>query len=178
GPITSRAQESAFRSWRNSPRCTAAAAGSRRTPAAAPLSVCFCPSTSPSGRSLSEQVRFPPSPSSSGGLSEELVHEGDCHAAFADCCCDALHGAESDVAAGEDARDACLKEVGVAVELPPFGTAHVGAGEPGGGVRPPAEGAVARPSRRLPRERRGGHSRPAARRPTGLHRQGRPAGAI
>jgi hypothetical protein len=51
-------------------------------------------------------------------LSEVLVHEGDRHAALADCRGDALDGAESDVAAGEDARDAGLEEVRVAVELP------------------------------------------------------------
>src|SRR4029453_1007775 len=42
---------------------------------------------------------------------------------------DSFHGAESHVAAGEDARNAGLEEVRVAVELPASGAAHVGAGE-------------------------------------------------
>ena len=88
-------------------------------------------SSSPcSGSSVSaRRCSFPPSssglpepaacrPSGSSVLPEVLVHEGDRHAALADCRRDALHGAESDVAAGEDARDARLEEVRVPVELP------------------------------------------------------------
>ena len=46
------------------------------------------------------------------------MHEGDRHAALADGGGDAFDGAEADVAAREDARDARLEEVRVAVELP------------------------------------------------------------
>ena len=46
------------------------------------------------------------------------MHEGDRHAALADRRRDALDGAGADVAAREDARDARLEEVGVAVEIP------------------------------------------------------------
>ena len=42
-------------------------------------------------------------------LPEILVHEGDRHAALPDCCRDTFHGAESDIAAGEDARHARLE---------------------------------------------------------------------
>src|SRR5262249_38223715 len=65
----------------------------------------------------------------SGVLLEVRVHEGDRHAALADCRRDALPEAESDITAGEDARDARLEEVGVPVVLPPSRRAHVGAGE-------------------------------------------------
>ena len=61
---------------------------------------------------------LPVAPAGLSVLPEVLVHEGDRHAALADCRRDTLHGAESDVAAGEDARDARLEEVRIAVELP------------------------------------------------------------
>ena len=63
------------------------------------------------------------------GVAQVLVHEGDRHAALADRCRYPLHGAEPDVAAGEDARDARLEEVRVPFEWPPSGVAHVTAGE-------------------------------------------------
>ncbi len=46
------------------------------------------------------------------------MHERDRHAALADGGRDALHRAGANVAAREDARDARLQEVRVAVELP------------------------------------------------------------
>src|SRR5205823_3260572 len=52
------------------------------------------------------------------GLAQVLVDEGDRHAALADGRCDALHRPEAHVAAGEDAGDARLEQVGVALELP------------------------------------------------------------
>ena len=52
------------------------------------------------------------------GVLEVLVHEGDRHAALADRGGDALDRAEAHVAAREDARDARLEQVRVAVELP------------------------------------------------------------
>jgi hypothetical protein len=58
------------------------------------------------------------------GVPQVLVHEGDSHAALADRRRNALDGTESDVAAGEDARDARLEEVRVPVELPPSRGAH------------------------------------------------------
>src|SRR5262249_60299182 len=60
---------------------------------------------------------------------EGTVPAGGRHAALAGGRRDALHRAESDVAAGEDPGDAGLEEVRVAVELPPPGCAHVGACE-------------------------------------------------
>ena len=65
-------------------------------------------------------------PTAAGGLLlgprvsvlQVLMHEGDRHAALADGGGDALDGAEPDVAAREDARDAGLEQVRVAVELP------------------------------------------------------------
>ena len=57
------------------------------------------------------------------------MHQRDRHAALADGGGNAFHGAEPDVAAREDARDAGLEEVRVAVELPPPGGGHVGARE-------------------------------------------------
>src|SRR5437899_8998057 len=63
------------------------------------------------------------------GLPEVLVHEGDRHAALAYRRRDPLHGAESDVAASENARDARLEAVRVPVELPRSRGVHVGAGE-------------------------------------------------
>ena len=57
------------------------------------------------------------------------MHEGDRHAALADGGGDALHGAEPDVAAGEDARDAGLEQVRVAIGSPRAGGGHVGAGQ-------------------------------------------------
>ena len=55
------------------------------------------------------------------------MYEGDGHAALADGGGHALHRAEAHVAAGEDARDARLQEVRVALERPAAGCAHVGA---------------------------------------------------
>ena len=63
------------------------------------------------------------------GVLEVLMDEGDRHAALADGGGHALHGAEAHVAAREDARDARLQEVRVAVERPLDRRAHVGAGE-------------------------------------------------
>ena len=51
-------------------------------------------------------------------LAEELVHEGDRHAALAHGRGHALDRPGADVAAGEDAGDARLEQVGVAVGLP------------------------------------------------------------
>ena len=48
------------------------------------------------------------------GVAQVLVDEGDRHAALADRGGDALDRAEAHVAAGEDARDAGLEQVGVA----------------------------------------------------------------
>ena len=48
---------------------------------------------------------------------EVLVHEGDGHAALADGGRDTLDRAEPHVATGEDAGNARLEQVGVAVEL-------------------------------------------------------------
>ena len=50
-------------------------------------------------------------------LAQVLVDEGDRHAALADRRGDALDRAEADVAAREDAGDARLEQVGVALEL-------------------------------------------------------------
>src|SRR5262249_9222608 len=84
------------------------------------------------------------------GLLQELVHEGDGHAALADRDGDPLHRAAADVAASEDAGDAGLEEVRVATLSPAAGLHHGVSGEqiaalvpcklrrePGGlGVRP------------------------------------------
>src|SRR5204862_7206495 len=50
-------------------------------------------------------------------------------AALADRSGDALHGAESDVPARENAGDARLEQVRVALELPPADVAHIRSGE-------------------------------------------------
>src|SRR5262249_11655643 len=63
------------------------------------------------------------------GVPEVLVHEGDRHAALADGGGDAFDRAEPDIAAREDARDARLEQVRVAVELPASRVAYVGARE-------------------------------------------------
>src|SRR5262249_36320222 len=68
-------------------------------------------------------------PAASARRRDVLVHEGDRHAALADRRGNALHRAEPDVAAGEDAGDARLEEVRVAVELPPARRPRVEAGE-------------------------------------------------
>ena len=49
---------------------------------------------------------------------QELVDEGDGHAALADRGGDALDRAEADVAAREDARNARLQQIRVAIERP------------------------------------------------------------
>jgi len=51
---------------------------------------------------------------SSRSVPQELVHEGDGHAALPDRRRHALHGAQPHVAAGEDAGDAGLQQVGIA----------------------------------------------------------------
>src|SRR5437762_3377882 len=63
------------------------------------------------------------------GLLEVLVDEGDGHAAFADGRSDAFYGRGADVAAREDAGNARLEEVRVAVEFPASGGGRVGACE-------------------------------------------------
>src|SRR6185437_14800970 len=62
-------------------------------------------------------------------LAQVLVHEGDRHAALADGRRHALDGPEADVAAGEDAGDARLEQVRVALELPAVGARQLRAGE-------------------------------------------------
>ena len=57
------------------------------------------------------------------------MNEGDGHAALADGSGYALDGAEPNVTAREDAGNARLQEVGVAVGRPVPGCSHVGAGE-------------------------------------------------
>ena len=63
------------------------------------------------------------------GVLEVLVNEGDGHAALAHGRGDAFDRTEPDVAAGENARDAGLEEVGVAVEVPPARRSHLRPGE-------------------------------------------------
>src|SRR5689334_16495730 len=67
--------------------------------------------------------------SGSRGALQELMHEGDGHAALADGGGDAFDGARAHVAAGEDAGDAGLEEVGVAVLVPVAALDHGLAGE-------------------------------------------------
>src|SRR3954464_15671095 len=50
------------------------------------------------------------------GVAHELMYEGDGHAALADRGGHALDRPEAHVARREDARDACLQEVRIAVE--------------------------------------------------------------
>src|SRR5919109_2845923 len=64
-----------------------------------------------------------------GGLLEVLMDEGDRHAAFADSGSDAFHRGRAHVAAGEDAGDARLEKVRVALELPASGGGDVRTGE-------------------------------------------------
>src|SRR6185437_1580692 len=63
------------------------------------------------------------------GLPEVLMHEGDRHAALADCGGNPLHRTVTHVTTGEDAGHARLQQVRVAVELPPVGCAYVGPGQ-------------------------------------------------
>ena len=63
------------------------------------------------------------------GFLEVLVDERDRHAALSDGGGDALHRAEADVAAGEDAWDARLEQERIALELPPVGDAEIRARE-------------------------------------------------
>src|SRR6186997_712985 len=100
------------------------------------------------------------------GVLQVLVHERDRHASLADRGRHALHRRVADVAAGEDAGNARLEQVRVAVERPPARGAHVRAREneaaaverdlgrqPRGlGVRPDEDVEPARlDARRLPR---------------------------
>ena len=57
------------------------------------------------------------------------MYEGNGHAALSDRGRDALHWAEAHVAARKDARNARLEKVGIAVERPAPGCAHVGTSE-------------------------------------------------
>src|SRR3954452_14332027 len=51
-------------------------------------------------------------------VAEVLMHEGDRHAPFADRRGDTFHGAEANVAAGEDPGDAGLQQIRVTVARP------------------------------------------------------------
>jgi hypothetical protein len=58
-----------------------------------------------------------------------LVDEGNRHAALADGRGDAFDRAQADIAAGEDARRAGFKEIGIAAERPAPGFFQIVAGE-------------------------------------------------
>src|SRR5512134_1116463 len=82
-----------------------------------------CPCHRRPGRRLALASRPRP------GLLQELVDEGDGHAALADRGGHPLHRAAADVAAGEDAGDAGLEEVRVAALSPAAGLHHGVSGE-------------------------------------------------
>src|SRR5690348_16384144 len=63
------------------------------------------------------------------GVPQELVDEGDRHAAFADSGRDPLDGPRTDVAAREDARNARLEEIGISLRGPRSGALQLRARE-------------------------------------------------
>ena len=90
-----------------------------------------CNRQCPTAAQKSAAALLPPHTSgrSASRSMEEMVDEGDRHAAFADGRGHALDRAEPHVAAGEYARHAGLQQEGIALELPPPGLDHVVAGQ-------------------------------------------------